>query len=270
MPDELIAQAEGTGTPPTVPSTETQSQITTAPEVDTAQETAAPQRPPETEREKGLKHELFKLRARERERKIEFDSLRQEVENLKVAGRGAIGQQTQTAETGNVNLLDNPELFQANLEKRLSTSLETRLAGIIERREQEVNLAAQGRAAESWLLAQKEIIEDPAAVEEITEILSDPELARVAQVSPSIAAKQALAVWKEQKGLAGNRNDAARAAATRTHSAPPSAGGSGNPNKKTWTAAEAKSYLATLDHRAADFNEKYAVIEKAMKEGRIK
>ena len=269
MPDETIVQTEGSGTPPTPPSGGTPIPETlTALEVDTTQATP-PAPPAESERERGFKRELFNLRSKNREYRDTLGSMRQELDALKTAvGARQQPESTPPPESG-TGLLDNPEAYLNERDKRLIATLDARRRD----EEQTRSLEVEGRDAQSWLLAQKEIVEDPAVVDDIVQILESPDLARVAQVSPRIAAEHAFGRWQKQKGLAGSRSDAAGIAAARARSAPPSAtpgAGASSGGKKVWTTGEVRSYLATLGHRAADFNEKYVVIEKAMKEGRIK
>ena len=268
MADEMTVQTEGSGTPPTPPSGGTPIPETpTASEVGTTQETP-PAPPAESERERGFKRELFNLRSKNREYRDTLGSMRQELDALK-ATVGARQQPATPPPESGTGLLDNPEAYLNERDKRLIATLDARRRD----EEQTRSLEVEGREAQSWLLAQKEIVEDPAAVDDIVQILDSPDLARVAQVSPKVAAEQAFARWQRQKGLAGSRSDAAGIAAARARSAPPSAtpgAGASAGGKKVWTAGEVRAYLASLDHRAADFNSKYVVIEQAMKEGRIK
>lgn len=261
---EVADQKGGTATPPAAAAAARTTQTITAPgKAGPAQERAEGGEsgdgvPP------GLKKEMFALRQERRELRAklqELEAWKQEQANV----RAEDNRRTNDAEKP--SLFDDPDKY---LEMKLSSfagNIDKRIMDKVQELENKRNVMQSAREAQSWLLSQADFKDDPDAVDEIKDILADDELAAVARVSPKQAAKLAYMAWRESKGL--DNGATAKASAARATGTKPSAS-RGSSGPKIWTKDEIVAYSNSLDYTAPDFREKWAEVEKALREGRIK
>ena len=211
---------------------------------------------------KGLKKDLFDLRQKNREYRANMQRMEQELNTLKASvapAKPPVNQEVSNA----TNLFDNPDQFMASHSQKLLGEVGSLLDKKLQEREQQQRHFAAAADAEKWLLSQKDLGSDPAALDEINEILNDPELSQVARVSPKHAARLAYSEWREKKGLGVDRD--AKASAARASGVAPSAAGSSG--QKTWSKAEIEKYL---DPKHPEFQKRWNEVLKAQQEGRIK
>lgn len=214
---------------------------------------------------KGLKRDMYELRQKNREYRQTLDQLRSEIESLKSQSSSRTAPNNVTGPSQSTSIFENPEAYLHQREqefiKKTEDAVNKRFADI----ESQYRIQKEANAAQDWLLAQKDLKDDPDAAEDIAEILLDPEFQAVAKVSPRKAAKLALDEWREKKGL--TRGDTKVSAARASGVAPSATGSSAS---RIWTRGEAEKYLSELPFGHPDRNKRFQEVLKASTEGRVK
>jgi hypothetical protein len=187
---------------------------------------------------------------------------------LEALESGALRPKVDDTPTG--SFLDNPDQHLEARDKRLVEQAVEAAVGKIKGEHAAETHRKASMDAESWLLSQEEIKADPDAADEIAGVIEqNPELAKVARVSPMTAVKMAHMQWRESKGLSHTRTQEASTSAARASGSPSTPTGA-PASGKIWTAAEIRRYGASLDSKDPKIKEKHAEIVRAYKEGRVK
>lgn len=264
MADKSAVKDGVTDGTPSGSAPETKPTGTTDSTVGTNQETESK---PEDGVSKGLKKELYNLRSKNREYKSELETLRTRLEAVEKNGlsQGGGGREEPAP-----SLLEDPGAFMHKFGEELLTKAEHRAVNRLKAEQAEERQKTSLAESERWLLSQNELKEDPEAKEEIFDVIqNDPQLMATLSVAPQIAVKTALQIWRESKGIDSTTRESAETSQARARTAKPSPSGSSSA-AKVWSQAEIKAYTDTLDTRDPKFNEKWEVVRKAIKEGRVK
>lgn len=256
MPDEV--KTETTTTTPVVDTTATTSveQTPVTAETGKTTETATntvekvdtiPTPKTETGLSKGIKTDIYKLRAERRE-------LREKVERLEKLVNEKTNVVNKPTEEPTPTFFDDPEKRLA-IEKQ---NIKSELIAEIQKQEVEKIRAEQikqeGQQTIEMLLAKPEINGDIAIIEEIDEIIiNDPRLAEIVKISPELAGKTAYEMWAKDKGIDVQSKKAAVTAKVAT-SAPSSTSMTTKPAR---TIADIQAEAAKLDPSDPKFNEKW-------------
>jgi len=262
MPDEVKAEntattatADVTTTTPvqveqtTAPVENTQTTETTTTNTDTKTDTTST--PKDTGLSKGVKTEMYKLRAERRE-------LREKIERLeKLVGEKA-NAVNQPAEEPFPALLDDPEKRLALTEQRAIKTAKAEAIAEFQRMQTESvrvkQIEAEGQQTIEMLLNKPEINGDMSAIEQIDEIiLNDPRLAEVVKISPQLAGNAAYEMWCKDKGIDTNSKKVASVAKVAS-SAPASTSMTAKP---PMTMSDIQREAAKLDPSDPKFNEKW-------------
>ena len=208
----------------------------------------------------GLKKEMFALRQERRENRAKLQQMETELNALKSKPEPVVANNQEQGSPASI--FDDPDRYLASRDQRLISSIDKLLDQRLSQREQAQRRTAEADDAGKWLLSQKDFKDDPDALDEIHAIIDDPEIQRVASVSPKQAAKLAYSEWRERKGLNNGRTNASGA---RAGSVSPS--GTSGSGQKVFTRQEIEKYL---DPQHPDFNKRFEEVKKAQVEGRIK
>lgn len=258
------AKPEVTETLPQGSAPETQVSETGSPQkVDATQETAS--RPNDVPN--GLKKELYTLRAGRRQDRQTIETLQARLDALEKSNVRPVGNDGDGKPV--TSIFDNPDLYLQEREKKIVAEAEQRILSRIEEQNRVSKHKADAVEAEKWLLSQNYLKDDPMALDEINVILDDPEIQDLTSVNPKIAAREAYARWCSSKGIDPSRREAGKESTARATTPKPS-GAVSSSGQKVWTMAELKAYAGGLDSRDPEFAQKWAVVEKALKEKRFK
>lgn len=214
---------------------------------------------------RGVREELRRLRSERREYRDQIEALKADLETIKGSGRSSVSND----EAGASSIWDDPDKYLAAREEKVAEKVSKRVREEMGQTDRERQHRQAVEDAERWLLNQPDLKEDHDAVDDIAEILAgDARLQRITAVDPQFAAEKAFALWRERKGIGGERRREAETSAARSATVRPSATVGGS-DGKTWSRKDVESYLNEA-RGTPDFDKRFSEVTKALKDGRIK